>query len=611
MDEGLSAEYLLERKVERWYKLSKQKKESDPIPFTQGTQTIKSRMDRNNELYCGKHWQKGEIPKEGSAAAVRNFVWSKCQTVMANITDQIPKVFVKTNNKDEAMKMTIEAGNELVEDINADMKFETRFGELVLDIVPGGQAYAKGNVMFDTTTSTGEMGEVIEEQIPKIFLTVLDPYDCYPDFNADDVQEGNYFLFTTYKDIPTISEEFGIDEKILKVKLGEAANYTYEGSNPRQVHPKDQLNAKPSEKLYPIVECWYREGDKVQFATFLDADASKLAVSPRLILLKEPQGNPFWFGGYPIFQFSCFKKAHEAWGQGFPEVIESIQEEINKRQSQCIDTMNLTNDPMLILPAGARVGKRGPGQQIRLKGDAKASDFGWIKTPGIDAGTIGLMDRDRRDLDAISRINDVTEGRKPMGITAASAIMALQDAAQTATHKIAIDIQRYYDSLGEWLITTMMQLIPMKLAAEMIGEEKAQAWGVSENGQIRPFQKEDIKKMKWKVSIDIDSGLPQNRAIRGQMAMDMFAAQLIDQEAALEDLNYHAKDEVLERFGHMQMMQQQLEMLQQQVEQMQSGQQQASEAMGESSEEERAKMEALVAQGLSQEEVEAAMQGNQ
>ena len=60
-------------------------------------------------------------------------------------------------------------------------------------------------------------------------------------------------------------------------------------------------------------------------------------------------------------------------------------------------------------------------------------------------------------IDQISGLHDVTQGRKPIGITAAKAISTLQEAAQTRIRLKERNLQVSLTQLGYLVVNTMMQ----------------------------------------------------------------------------------------------------------------------------------------------------------
>lgn len=200
-------------------------------------------------------------------------------------------------------------------------------------------------------------------------------------------------------------------------------------------------------------------------------------------------------------------------------------------------------------------------------------------------------------IQVVSGMVDVTQGRRPTGITAGRAMQTLKDAADARIEEKAESLALVINSVGSKLLQNILQFFdaerlikatdgdkditfmvvadyPPELAPEpmpMIDpetglpmEDEAGGYVIDEEQEPQvtadiTLQREQWKQQnnvglvlsdvtyEWDVKASVDNALPSTRSERGQQAVEMFRLGLIDRKAALDSIEFPNRYKILQR----------------------------------------------------------------
>lgn len=142
---------------------------------------------------------------------------------------------------------------------------------------------------------------------------------------------------------------------------------------------------------------------------------------------------------YPFVMINCYPRRGTVWGMGDVELLIPTQDLINELDDQLRMNARLAGNPQIVVGRGAGKGfdfrkwTNKPGLRIPMV-DHKS----WSIVPPQNVASDVWNRREKafEEADLIAGVPDVNRGEKPGQVTAASAIMALQQAGQkTVIHK--------------------------------------------------------------------------------------------------------------------------------------------------------------------------------
>lgn len=189
----------------------------------------------------------------------------------------------------------------------------------------------------------------------------------------------------------------------------------------------DEVETSTSEKAL-LIECYLRDskGDIycVHVANNIVLEDSREVLKDR----KLQRRNMF-----PFVSIPCYVQRGTGWGQGDVELLIPTQDLINDLDDQIRMTARLMGNPQIVVGRGAGKGfdmrkwTNKPGLRIPM-----IDNHAWTPVPGIPVSPDIPMRREKafEEANIISGRPDVNRGEAPGGITAASAILALQQAGQ-------------------------------------------------------------------------------------------------------------------------------------------------------------------------------------
>jgi len=299
-----------------------------------------------------------------------------------------------------------------------------------------------------------------------------------------------------------------------------------------------------------------------------------VTVTSNRILLQSAE-SPRKDGKKPFVRYIDMVRPNRFYGDGEIGQLFETQKMLNKTLAHIFDCLTMMGNPDWILDTNSGVDpemltntvgqviQKNPGTEVRRE-----------SPPNIPAYMINFYYEIHKLVDEISGMHDITQGRKPTGVTAAEAIAELQEAAQTRIRLKERNLQSSLTQLGHLVINTMMQYYTVPRVARVTKNKKD--WPDFFEFYFKDSEKEGIQFVKksyefneeqkkyqaaqdWQQSgfskgdfdIDVKSGtsLPFMREKRNQLALKLYSMQppAIDQENLLETIEWPKKDEVLRR----------------------------------------------------------------
>lgn len=261
--------------------------------------------------------------------------------------------------------------------------------------------------------------------------------------------------------------------------------------------------------------------------------------------------NPFQHGQFPYVEFNCHPFPGEFWPVSAAANLLSPQRTLNKLNGQILDNAKLLANGIWLVEAGSGVkadqihGQ--PGLVVTYNRGYKVERLPGVPLPNF---VIQMADMARAALDNISGVFDVTQGRKPSGITAGVAIEQLQEAAQTRLRLLVRNIENGVRDLGSQQVALCQQFYETPRTIRVT--DAAGQW------QLIPVTPEMIAG-QWEVVVAAGSTLPRSREARQREALELFDRQIIDEEDVLNWIDFPGKDKIIQKMKERQALQAQLD----------------------------------------------------
>lgn len=294
-------------------------------------------------------------------------------------------------------------------------------------------------------------------------------------------------------------------------------------------------------------------------------------------ILCQDDENPYDDGETPLERYPNYILPREYWGMSEVEQLEGPQKTFNKLISFALDVLTLMGNPVWMIPSSSGVDPENltnrPGLNVEFDGESAPYR---VEGTQLQPYVLQLIDKMADWFDSIGGSQDVTRGVQPTGITAASAIDSLQEAAQTRVRQKARNLDFYLQDVGRhWLSRTMQfrtapQLYRLtgndgvqkyfKMHVEKFDKTTLQVDPVTgqeiqvptgeqghrfsvqpynENGLIDPEQAK-VYELRGKLDVKVVTGssLPFAKAEKEAKLLNLFDRGIVDEEEVLKGSDY-------------------------------------------------------------------------
>jgi hypothetical protein len=461
---------------------------------------------------------------------VSNFINSTIETIRPIMTDNNPRF--------QALARTIK-GKELSSKIQMALDYEWDREKM--------RTKLPKTLLTSLQIGTGIFYLPWDSKKKEVKCIDVNPFNIFPDPMATNRDDAEYIIYAVYKNINVVKSMFPKKSSLLS------------GSGIAHDELVKNIPKVPVSNQILVLECWMRDYTYIDVEehdsnTGLQVKKKKRAyprgrvitVAPQFNVVLSDKQNPYRDGKFPFVFLKDYDIPHEFWGRGDVEQLLSPQFYINELNNAIIDNAKQTaNVPWVIdknsgIPYGGLSNR--PGLVIRKNPGTEVSR---PSPPAMPSYIQGKVDELKFDIETIAGVHDVTQGRNPSGISAAQAIMALQEAGQA---RIRLKVRIMEQALSE--LATMWY----SRMQQFWTEDRFVRVTDSNGGYVMEEIKRDDLKNDFDVMITAGSTMPinKNALLDMMIRLSQTGAEdglpMIDREALMEFVPLAGKQEVLERF---------------------------------------------------------------
>jgi len=196
----------------------------------------------------------------------------------------------------------------------------------------------------------------------------------------------------------------------------------------------------------------------------------------------------------------------------------------------------------------------------------------------LPAFIVNFMQFKVEELKETSGNRDFSQGSTSAGVTAASAIAALQEAGSKLSRDMIGTSYLAYEQVNYFVLELIRQFYEETRFFRVVGEDGMQDFVEYDNRQIREQEVSDevvgesgFRKPIFDIKVVAQKQSPFNRMAQNELAKELFAMKLFAPEMAeqalmvLEMMEFEGKDLLIKKIGENQQMMQQLQIAQQQL----------------------------------------------
>lgn len=380
--------------------------------------------------------------------------------------------------------------------------------------------------------------------LPK--FEVVSPANFFPDPKvprADLLQDGEFMIHAVPRPLSWFRKQYPEWGKYVKREV--AVPYDPEATFTDA--QADEVSPETSQRALDI-ECYMRD-DKgelycVHVANHLVLEDSR---DKRVTIQRRDK--------YPFVMIPCYLKRGTAWGYGDVELLMPTQDLINELDDQIRMNARMSGNPQIVVGRGAgnnfnfRKWTNEPGLRIPMR-----DHNSWSIVPPQTVSSDVLVRREKAftEADTISGRSDVSRGEKPGQVTAAAAIVALQQAGQKGVIHKAKMFKEGWSEVLELLFDEIMENwdeemwiridgekpdynpvnpsqfrdLPIMIPNDVEGEESLKPLMdieevEDEEGNISIQEKLMTRDAQYDFALNIGDGLPNDKAFIYQSLLDL------------------------------------------------------------------------------------------
>jgi len=492
-------------RVKKWFEESKKARESQS-----------ERWRKNEKLYYGQHWV--ETQKDSRTKLVYNFPLSVVETTMPIIADHLPTVDIMPKEQDDVMFA------DMVQSRFDQLADQSGLYDKILLTVKDSLIYSNG--YLEVLPELDENGS-----LTGISVNVPDPYTVFPHYFATTMENANYIIFATPMHVNEIEQQYDVQV----TPEGNLDDY-------RSFQTAVDDETREGDDMALVIECFSYDPDRETYP-----NGRFTAIAREQLLIDEP----LELSRIPYFMVGNYKSAHTWYGIGEPDLVRTQTKTLNEVMSSIADNIREAGNPIRKMTPRF-VAKNPLGINPHAGGKVVVDDpkdLTWDAPPSIPGYVQNYIQQTSVMMDAVTGVHDVTQGRQPTGVTAASAIAALQEAAQTRIrYKITKEISTMIKDVGNYVVDLIQTYDD-----QILSLRERYSGGDFEFKEFNP-QAVDEKTGKTfsegQFDITVATGFrqPSGRLAAEERALKLYELGVYGVEDIVMALNEPNKQDLIERF---------------------------------------------------------------
>lgn len=290
-------------------------------------------------------------------------------------------------------------------------------------------------------------------------------------------------------------------------------------------------------------------------------------------------------GKYPFTFDVLFKEEGIPTGFGYVDVCKESQESIDRLNNDIEISARWASRPRFFIRGDGRINEEElrdlSKTLIHVNGNLGEDSLRRIETKTLDSVYLNVLNSKIEELKETSGNRDVNNGGNASGVTAASAIAAMQEQAGKSSRDMIKASYRAYSEVIELVIELIRQFYDVPRKFRIIGEKGEEEFttytnqGIRGQEQVEAFgQDMGYRLPVFDIKVSAQKASPYSKLSQNELAIQFynsgfFNPQMSDQALACVDMmDFPGKDEVIQKISANGTMFQQIMMMQQQMMQM-------------------------------------------
>lgn len=519
--------------------------------YKQGKASVDRRIIRAQEWWKLRNWEMIQEERGIQGATIKKsataWLWNSIVGKHADAMDSYPEPVILPRMQED------KAEAQILSDIIPVVLQNNNFGNVYDEIQ--WQKGQEGTGAYHVGWDKSKLGGLGDISVKKVNMLQL-----FWEPGIEDIQDSENVFFTKLVDNRKLEQMY----PQLKGKLGRAVLVA------REYRTDDKVDT--SEKSV-LVDWYYHTWDSgrkvLHYCQF---------VGEEILYSTENNGETeglYWDGEYPFVLDPLYKVAGSPAGYGYFDIGKDCETDIDTINQALVQNTVVTATPRYFIQSDGGINEDEFADWSRpfvhTNGMLGENQLRQVITNGIQGNALSMLDRKIDELKYITGNTDVNNGGTPSGVTAASAIAALQEQSGRSSKDTNRGSYRAYNQVITMVIERIRQFydIPRQFRilgqngqemfvnysnAKLVDQQLAGGMGL-QPGYRRPVFDIDVRAQRENAY----SKMSQNELAVQFMTMGIFNPQMTDQALMMLDMmDFKGKDELQQKIENMGTMQEAL-----------------------------------------------------
>ena len=532
--------------------------------YKQGKANLERRIVENEQWYKLRHWEymrresKGENSRN-QVEPVSAWLFNSIANKHADAMDNFPSPNILP--REEGDKGEAQMLSSIIPVILDNDEFEATYDELMDDKLKSGTGVY--GVFWDQTKLNG-LGDISVKRIDIINL--------FWEPGITDIQKSRNFFHVELRDNDLLAQEYPQLEGKLGQSTLDLTQYVYDDTvDTTEKSAVVDWYCKKYQNGRTVLHFCKFVNDTVLFATENDPEYRDRG----------------WYdhGKYPFVFDRLFKLAGTPCGFGYIDVGKSVQEYIDRGGQAIMQNMLANARPRHFIRSDGEVNEQEYADMtkdfVHVGGTLGQDSILPIQGKPLSSIYLEVLNNKVDELKETTGNRDISTGGTSGGVTAASALAAMQEAGSKLSRDSNKGSYRSYKQAIQMTLELVRQFYDLPRCFRIIGENGAYQYIQYSNSNIRPqYQGNEMgqdmgyRTPLFDVEISAQKASPYSKLSQNEMALQFYSAgffnpQMADQAlACLEMMDFDRKNGIMERIARNGTMFQRMVMMQQQMIQM-------------------------------------------
>lgn len=509
--------------------------------YKQGKVNLDQRIVNNEQWWKGRNWEQFRRSREDRSEIEPSsaYLFNALANKHADAMDNYPRPNILP--REESDKAEAKTLSSVIPVIFDQCDFEQTYSDVWDSKLKGGTGVY--SVLWDSTLLNG-LGD--------ISITKMDILNVFWEPGISYIQDSPYLFVTTIFDNAYLESKY----PELVGKLGGDAT----------VKPKEYIyddTVDTTEKTV-VIDCYY----KLRTGTNTIVHLVKYVGDTILYSSENRDRNKgiYDHGKYPFVFDPLFKTEGTPAGFGYIDVAKSAQEYIDRSDQALLESLELSARPRAGISNSCGINEdeyRNTKNLIFHAEDLNDENFKIIQQPSVNPVYLNVKQMKIEELKEVTGNRDVSNGGTTSGVTAASAIAAMQEAGSKLSRDMIKASFRVYREIVLMVIELIRQFYEVQRTFRIAGAN-------ANDYTFTPFDNSGLKPQPQGNDFGVDMGLrlplfdveitaekasPYSRMARNELGLQFYSAGFFAPEnsdqalACMEMLDFDGKQEVMSRIA--------------------------------------------------------------